>query len=99
MTLAEIITYFTIGFSILILFFLIISYISHRMNRKESNQFEETYNFQNRQIIRRTNAFSTNQYNNNFIRTSENRNFANTESNFNIPYNNKYFIYHNKLSE
>jgi hypothetical protein len=99
MTLSEILAYFMVGFSIFIFFFWIISYISYKLNRKENDLFKEANNFQNRSMIRRTNTFSINQHNNNFIRTSANRNFANTESNFNIPVNNKYFIYHNKLSE
>lgn len=99
MTLTEILIYFTIGFSLLIFFIGITSYLFHRLNRKVENSFEETNNFQNRQIIRRTNTFSINQPNNNFIRTSANRNFANIKSNFHGPVYNKYFIYHNKLSE
>lgn len=69
------------------------------MNRKENNLFLETNNFQNRQVIRRTNNFSRNQHNNNFIRPSVNKSYVNSESNFKIPVQNKYFIYHNKLSE
>ncbi|GEM_PF-6801532 len=96
MTLTEILIYFTIGFSGLIFIIGLILYISYKINSKESFQTEIKNKYPINQSFRRNNS---DQINSRITNTSPNRNYINNQPNYSIPAHDKYFIYHNKLSE